>query len=40
MLMLLKWSIENEKETFWEHMDQELSATPDAESVIVGGFLN
>ena len=40
VLMLLKWSIENEKETFWEHMDQELSATPDAESVIVGGYLN
>ena len=32
--------IDNEKETFWEHMDQELSATPDGESVIVGGYLN
>ncbi len=32
--------IEDEKETFWEHMDQELSATPDGERVIVGGYLN
>ena len=32
--------IENEKETCWEHMDQELSATQDGESVIVGGYLN
>ena len=32
--------IENEKEMFWEHMDQELSATQDGESVIVGGYLN
>ena len=32
--------IENEKESFWEHMDQELSATQDGESVIVGGYLN
>ena len=32
--------IENEKETFWEHMDQELSATTDGESVIIGGYLN
>ena len=32
--------IENEKETFWLHMDQELSATLDGESVIVGGYLN
>ena len=32
--------IENEKETFWEHMDQGLSATHDCESVIVGGYLN
>ena len=32
--------IENEKQTYWEHMDQELSATPDGESVIVGGHLN
>ena len=30
--------IENEKYTFWEHLDQELSATPDDESVIVGGL--
>ena len=32
--------IEDEKETFWEHMDQGLSATPDGERVIVGGYLN
>ena len=32
--------IENEKETFWEHMDQELTARTDGESVIVGGDLN
>ena len=32
--------IENEKETFWEHTDQELSATQDGESAIVGGDLN
>ena len=32
--------IENEKEMFWEHMDQELSATQDGESVIVGGDIN
>ena len=32
--------IENEKETFWQHMDQELSATLDGDSVIVGGELN
>ena len=32
--------IDNEKYTFWEHLDQELSATPDGESVIVGGYLN
>ena len=32
--------IENEKETFLEHMDQELSATQDCESVIVAGHLN
>ena len=29
-----------EKEMFWEQMDQELSATPDGERVIVGGDLN
>ena len=32
--------IDKEKETFWVHLDQELSATPDGESVIVGGDLN
>ena len=32
--------LEDEKETCWEHMDQELSATPDGERVIVGGYLN
>ena len=32
--------IENKKETFWEHTDQELSATQDGESVIVGGYLS
>ena len=32
--------IGNEKEMFWEHMDQELSATQDGESVIVGGDIN
>ena len=32
--------LEDEQETFWEHMDQELSATPDGERVIVGGYLN
>ena len=31
---------EEEKETFWEQMDQELSATLDGERVIVGGDLN
>ena len=31
---------EEEKETFWEQMDQELSATMDEERVIVGGDLN
>ena len=31
---------EEEKETFWEQMDQELSATLDDERVIVGGDLN
>ena len=32
--------IEEEKETFWEQMDQELSPTLDGERVIVGGDLN
>ena len=32
--------IENKKETFWKHTDQERSATQDGESVIVGGYLN
>ena len=32
--------IDNEKEKFWEHLDQELSATLDGESVVVGGYLN
>ena len=31
---------EEEKETFWEQMDQELSATLDDERVIVGGYLH
>ena len=31
---------EEEKETFWEQMDQELSATLDGDRVIVGGYLN
>ena len=31
---------EEEKETFWEQMDQELSATLDDERVIVSGYLN
>ena len=31
---------EEDKETFWEQMDQELSATLDDERVIVGGDLN
>ena len=31
---------EEEKETFWEQIDQELSATLDDETVIVGGDLN
>ena len=33
---------ENEKETFWEHrpMDQNLGATQDGESMIVGGYVN
>ena len=31
---------EEDKETFWEQMDQELSATLDGERVIVGGELN
>ena len=31
---------EEEKETFWEQMDQDLSATLDDERVIVGGDLN
>ena len=32
--------IENEEETFWEHMGQELSTTQDGESMIVGGDLH
>ena len=32
--------IENEKETFWEQMDQDRSATQDGEIVIVGVYLN
>ena len=32
--------IENEKDTFWEHIDQELSRTQDGESVIVVEELN
>ena len=32
--------IENEKESLWELTDQELSATQDGDSVIVGGDLN
>ena len=32
--------IKNEEETFWEHLDQELSATQDGDSVTVGGDLN
>ena len=31
---------EEEKEAFWEQMDQELSATLEGERVIVGGDLN
>ena len=31
---------EEEKETFWEQMDQVLSATLDGERLIVGGYLN
>ena len=31
---------EEEKETFWEQMDEELSSTLDDERVIVGGHLN
>ena len=31
---------EEETETFWEQMDQELSATLDDERVSVGGYLN
>ena len=40
--MLHKWFffIKNEEETFWEHLDQELSATQDGDSVTVGGYLN
>ena len=33
--MLHKWVVEDGKKTFWEHMDQELNATQDYESVIV-----
>ena len=32
--------MDNEKETFWEHIDQELTATQDGESVIGGGYQN
>ena len=32
--------IGNEKETCWEHLRQELSATQYDESVIIGGYLN
>ena len=31
---------EEEKETFWRQMDQELRAIPEGERVIVGGDLN
>ena len=31
---------EEEKETFWRQMDQELRAIPEGERVIVGGYLN
>ena len=31
---------EEENEMFWEHMEQELSATWEGEIVIVGGYLN
>ena len=31
---------EEEKETFWEQMDQELSSTLDGERVVVGGDKN
>ena len=31
---------DEDKETFWRHMDQELRAIPEGERVIVGGYLN
>ena len=31
---------EEEKETFWRQMDQELRAIPEGERVIVGGYLD
>ena len=31
---------EEEKETFWRQMEQELRAIPEGERVIVGGYLN
>ena len=44
--MLPKWVVqritctEEEKEAFWEQMDQELSATQDGEIISVGGYVN
>ena len=44
--MLPKWVVqritctEEEKEAFWEHMDQELSATQEGERISVGGYVN
>ena len=40
MLVPHKWVVYRMKNKRFGNMDQELSATPDGEGVIVGGYLN
>ena len=37
---LPKWVVQRKGEPFWEHMDQELSATLEREIISVGGYVN
>ena len=37
---LPKWVVQRKREAFWEHMDQELSATLEGERISVGGYVN
>ena len=37
---LPKWVVQRKREAFWEHMDQELSATLEGERISVGRYVN